>query len=392
MNKLDELIALLCPNGVKYQELAHAVSIERGKRVVREQLDETGLYPVYQNSLTPLGYHSQWNYPAETTFLIVAGAAGEIGYSTCNFWAADDCFPLVCGENLSSRYLYHVMLWLQPTILSRVRKASIPRLSRDSIERLTIPVPPLEVQCEIVRILDTFTELTSELTENLSMELTARKQQYTYYRDNLLNSANTHTAFVPLGELFPDVRNGFVGTVTPFFSNKETGILYLRGTNIHNGVINGEDAVYVSKEFHSKHKRTELKPDDIIMVQSGHVGDCAVVGENYAGANCHALIVMSNGGFCNSKYIVHYLHSSEGKKKLDSITTGGTLKHILASKIKEVVVPLPSLDVQNRIVTVLDNFDAICTDLNIGLPAEIEARKKQYEYYRDKLLSFTPAD
>ena len=93
MNKLDELIALLCPNGVKYQELAHAVSIERGKRVVREQLDETGLYPVYQNSLTPLGYHSQWNYPAETTFLIVAGAAGEIGYSTCNFWAADDCFP-----------------------------------------------------------------------------------------------------------------------------------------------------------------------------------------------------------------------------------------------------------------------------------------------------------
>ena len=108
-------------NGVEYQELARAVSIERGKRVVREQLEETGVYPVYQNSLTPLGYYSQWNYPAETTFLIVAGAAGEIGYSTCNFWAADDCFPLVCCENLSSRYLYHVMLWLQPTILSRVR-------------------------------------------------------------------------------------------------------------------------------------------------------------------------------------------------------------------------------------------------------------------------------
>ena len=145
MSRLIKLIQEFCPNGVEYKELLHAVSIKRGKRVVREQLEEIGLYPVYHNSLTPLGYHSQWNYPEGTTFLIVAGAAGEIGYSTCNFWAADDCFPLVCCENLSSRYLYHVMLWLQPTILSRVRKASIPRLSRDSIERLPIPVPPIEV-------------------------------------------------------------------------------------------------------------------------------------------------------------------------------------------------------------------------------------------------------
>ena len=124
------------------------------------------------------------------------------------------------------------------------------------------------------------------------------------------------------------------------------------------------------------------------MVQSGHVGECAVVGEAYAGANCHALIVMSNGGKCNSKYIVYYFHSYEGRKKLDAITTGGTVKHILSSKMKKVIVPIPSLEVQNRLVNVLDNFESICTDLNIGLPAEIEARKKQYEYYRDKLLSF----
>ena len=107
--------------------------------------------------------------------------------------------------------------------------------------------------------------------------------------------------------MYPDIRNGFVGTVTPFFSNKENGVLYLRGTNVHDGVINNEDVVYVSRDFHKKHIRTELKSDDIIMVQSGHVGECAVVGEGYAGANCHALIVMSNGGKCNSKYIVYYL-------------------------------------------------------------------------------------
>ena len=144
----------------------------------------------------------------------------------------------------------------------------------------------------------------------------------------------------------------------------------------------------MSRDFHKKHIRTELKSDDIIMVQSGHVGECAVVGEGYAGANCHALIVMSNGGKCNSKYIVYYFHSYEGKKKLKAITTGGTVKHILASKMKQIIVPVPSLEVQNRLVEVLDNFDTICTDLNIDLPAETEARQKQYEYYRDLLLTF----
>ena len=388
MSRLDELIAKLCPDGVEYKTLGQAVSIERGKRLVRDQLADTGLYPVYQNSMTPLGYHTEYNYPANTTFIIGAGAAGEIGFSQVDFWAADDCFPMVCNEKISSRYLYHVLLRMQPQIKSRVRKASIPRLSRNAIEKLKFPVPPLEVQNEIVRILDNFTELTDELTAKLTAELTARQKQYGFYRDKLLSFSENEVEYLPLGKLYPDIRNGFVGTVTPFFSNKEDGVLYLRGTNVHDGVISDEDIVYVTKDFHEKHNRTELRADDIIMVQSGHVGECAMVGEAYAGANCHALIVMSNGGKCNSKYIVYYFHSREGKKKLNAITTGGTVKHILASKMKRVIVPVPPLEVQDRLVDVLDNFDAICSGLNIGLPAEIEARQKQYEYYRDMLLTF----
>ena len=178
MSNLRELITELCPDGVEYKSLGDIVSIERGKRLVREQLSEEGKYPVYQNSMTPLGYHTEYNYDAGTTFIIGAGAAGEIGYSKVKFWAADDCYPLVCSENISSRYIYHALLREQPRIKSRVRKASIPRLSRNSIEQLKIPVPPIEVQCEIVQILDNFTELTAELT--------ARKKQYEYYRDTLL--------------------------------------------------------------------------------------------------------------------------------------------------------------------------------------------------------------
>lgn len=388
MNKLDELIALLCPNGVKYQELAHAVSIERGKRVVREQLDETGLYPVYQNSLTPLGYHSQWNYPAETTFLIVAGAAGEIGYSTCNFWAADDCFPLVCGENLSSRYLYHVMLWLQPTILSRVRKASIPRLSRDSIERLTIPVPPLEIQREIVRILDTFTELTSELTENL----TARKQQYEYYRNKLLDKQQSSTKIITIGELgawsggkTPSMDNSDYwenGTI-PWISSKDMKASTLEDTEDH-----------ITEQAVNEAAMTVYPANGIAVVtRSGilkHTLPVAFVPFETTVNQDIKMLTVYEGVL--PRYAFHAIQGKSPDILTKAKKQGGTVDSLEFKKFLDYKIPLPSLAVQKRLVEVLDNFDAICSDLNIGLPAEIEARKKQYEFYRDQLLTFAAQD
>ena len=97
MSKLEQLIEQLCPDGVEYKKLVDCISIQRGTRVVRSQLSNDGKYPVYQNSLTPLGYHFECNCKKNTTYIIVAGAAGDIGYSTVDFWAADDCFCLVCG-------------------------------------------------------------------------------------------------------------------------------------------------------------------------------------------------------------------------------------------------------------------------------------------------------
>lgn len=387
MSKLEELIRQLCPNGVEHKKLNEAVDIRRGVRVVRSQLSSSGEYPVYQNSLTPLGYYEKYNVNADTAFVIVAGAAGEIGYSTVNFWAADDCFYFEGGKTICNKFIYYVLTKNKQLLLSKVRKASIPRLSRLAIEQIVIPVPPLEVQRKIVRILDHFAELTAELNAQLTAELTARKKQYEYYRDSLLTFGDD-VIWKSLGSEFPTIRNGFVGIVTSYFSNKEQGVRYLEGRDIHNGTISDDKAVYVSQEFHQKHLKTCLKSDDILVVQSGHVGECAVVGDKYAGANCHALIVMSNGGRCDSKYVAYYLQSTHGKKALASITTGGTVKHILASKIKKIQVPFPSLEEQRRIVFILDRFDALCNDLTRGLPAEIAARQKQYEYYRDKLLTF----
>lgn len=395
MSKLNELLAQLCPNGVETQKLADVARVERGRRVVREQLSQESGYPVYQNSLTAMGFHTESNYPENTTFVIGAGAAGEIGYSTEAFWAADDCFPIVCSSAILDRYVFHILMWQKSFIASKVRKASIPRLSRDVIENLTIPVPPVEIQSEIVRILDHYEEITIQLRKELEAELIARQKQYEYYRDALLTFADVrgggtlNVVWRPLGDYFCNIRNGFVGTATPYFTTSDEGVRYLKGTNIHNGMISDNDYCYITPAFHQKHIRNELKADDVLVVQSGHVGECAVVGKKYAGANCHALIIMSNGGQCSSKFVVHYLHSTEGKRKIAAITTGGTVKHILASEMKKFKIPFPPIEEQQRIVALLNRFDSLYNDITLGLPAEIEARQKQYEYYRDKLLTFT---
>ena len=136
MKKFGDLLAELCPNGVEYEALENVSEIKRGIRVVKSQLNQNERYPVYQNSLTPLGFFEKTNASANTTFIIVAGAAGEIGYSTCDFWAADDCFYFLPSTKLLSRYIYHFFLMKQAYLRSKVRKASIPRLARSAIEKL----------------------------------------------------------------------------------------------------------------------------------------------------------------------------------------------------------------------------------------------------------------
>lgn len=175
MSKIDDLIQKLCPDGVEHKKLSEVANVQRGVRVVRKNLSERDGYPVYQNSLAPLGYYSKANEPAGTPFVIGAGAAADIGYSAEEYWGADDCYSIECGDRLIGRFIYYVLLSRQHRLKARVRKASIPRLARVAIEQLDIPVPPLEVQEEVVRILDSFAKLE------------ARRQQYAHYRDRLLN-------------------------------------------------------------------------------------------------------------------------------------------------------------------------------------------------------------
>ena len=404
MSKLDELLRELCLDGVEYKKLGEIATISRGGNFQKKDFLTEGVPCIHYGQIyTKYGLFTDKTFTfiseecakkqkrAQPNDIVMAVTSENIeDVCKCLAWLGDEPVAVsghsaIIHHHQNAKYLVYYfhsqMFFAQKRKLAHGTK--VIEVTPDALMDIALPVPPVEIQREIVRILDNFTNLTAELTA----ELTARKTQYSYYRDKLL-TFNIPIKWEPMEEEFPFIRNGFVGTVTPYFTGEEQGVRYLEGTNIHDGVISDNEILYVSKEFHQKHIRNELKNGDILMVQSGHVGECAVVDDKYAGANCHALIIMSNAGHCNSRFVMHYLRSTEGKAKLKKITTGGTVKHILASNMKKFMIPVPPLDVQNRIVNVLDNFEKICSDLNIGLPAEIEARQKQYEYYRDKLLTF----
>ena len=139
MSSVDFLDKLLDGASVDWMPLGDVVTFQRGKRLVKSQLEEVGSYAVFQNSMTPLGYYHESNVQGNTAFVIAAGAAGEIGFSEYEFWAADDVYFCLSSNKVRQKYLYHFLLMKKTEISSQVRRANIPRLSKAVIEKLEIP-------------------------------------------------------------------------------------------------------------------------------------------------------------------------------------------------------------------------------------------------------------
>ena len=178
----DKLLDLEGEEGEKKAELISCCEIKRGVRVVKRDLEEGGNIPVYQNSLTPLGFYDKSNCTGSTPFIIIGGAAGDIGYSKVPFWAADDCLCIIGNDRISSKFVYYVLMKNQLYFKSQVRKAGVPRLSRSVVEAFPISLPPLSEQQRIVEILDTFEASIKNLEEQLEL----RQKEYEYYRNKLL--------------------------------------------------------------------------------------------------------------------------------------------------------------------------------------------------------------
>ena len=156
-------------------------------------------------------------------------------------------------------------------------------------------------------------------------------------------------------DIFGEVRNGFVGTATPFYV--ENGIPYLQSNNVKNNKINKTKMVFISEDFHNKNKKSILKQNDIVMVQSGHAGECAVIGKEFENSNCHAMIVMTPNKYTNAQYCSYYISSPLGQKKLFKLITGSTIRHILASEIKKYTINKPGKEEQQKVATFFTLLD-----------------------------------
>jgi len=368
---------------VEWKKLGEVCTLERGVRVVRKNLLEIGHIPVFQNSLTPLGYFGKSNYPEHTPFVICAGAAGEIGYSNVPFWAADDCTCVICHSYVISKYVYYYLLVKQHALKSQVRKASVPRLSKNVIEKLLIPIPSLSEQNRIVGILDTFTDSI----ENLKQQIAQRRKQFEFYRDHLLDlEGKEGVEMKTLGD-FGNVTKLAGFEFTEHVTYQESGtIIALRGLNVRKGSLDLSQVKYIDGSNFSKLERSKLIVNDMLFTYVGTIGNVALIDENdkyYLAPNV-SRIRFDNSVVLPKFALYYFLSDYFNRTQINKYLNSSSMKNLSMENIRKFKLLLPPLSEQSRIVSILDTFEASISNLE----AQLAQRQKQYEYYRNKLLTF----
>ena len=398
MTKLNELIQQFCPDGVEYKTLGSFATISRGGNFQKKDFRDDGFPCIHYGQIyTKYGLFvdktvsfispacaSKQKTASKNDIIMAVTSENIEDVCKCIVWLGDGEVA-VSGHSAIIRhsqnpkylayYFHSRMFFDQKRKLAHGTK--VIEVTPDKLASVKIPLPPIEVQREIVHILDNFTELTAELT--------ARKKQYEYYRDKLL-------AYNYDVELFTisDIAETSIGLATSVSQHKrENGVILLHNSDIQQNKIVLKTVEYISKEFAQKNKKKVLRKGDIITVHTGDVGTSAVIDDEYDGAIGFTTITtrIKDTARVNPYFLCHYLNSHKCKQDIASMTISDR-SNLNQKSFNTIQIPVPPLEIQNRIVNVLDNFDAICSDLKIGLPAEIAARQKQYEFYRDKLLTF----
>lgn len=393
MTKLEKLIQELCPDGVEFRKVKEVYQRLKGTPITAGKMKEIenpqGEIKIFAGGRTVINAKEEdipnSNITRVPAVLVQSRGVIDAIYYDKPFTFKNEMWAYTADEPVSVKFLYYVLKNNMDYFRSAAAgMGSLPQISLPVTENFVIPVPPLPVQREIVRILDNFTELTEGLNRELAAELTARKKQYEFYRDKLLDFAgNTDVKNVPLGDIAKFVY-GYTDKA------KEIGsVRFVRITDIsEDGRLNPYDAKYV--ELTDESKKYLLKKGDLLLARTGATyGKTLYFEEDEPAVYASFLIkIILDNSVIKNRYYWHFSKSSLYWEQAERYVSKGGQQQFNTNAVSRVIVPIPSLEVQDRIIYVLDNFDAICTDLSSGLPAEIEARQKQYEYYRDKLLSF----
>lgn len=373
----------------------------RGRKPVKASLRTAGKTPYYgANNIQD--YVDGYTHNGEFVLIAEDGSASlenySIQYATGKFWANNHVHVVRGKERLNSRFLYHYLCTVN--FIPFLSGGGRPKLTKGKLVDIPIPIPcpetpktSLEIQAEIVQVLDAFTSLTAELTSELTSELTARKKQYNYYRDKLLSFEDGEVAWKPLGEIGEFIR-GKRFTKADYVDD---GI-----SAIHYGEIYTRYGAFTTRA-HSQVRSDMAKtlryaqPGDVVITDVGEtvedvgkavawLGDGKVAIHDHCYAFRHTM---------NPKYISYCMQTASFIAEKAKHVARTKVNTLLMTGFSKVSIPIPypddlekSLDEQARIVSILDKFNALTNSISEGLPREIELRQKQYEYYRDLLLSF----
>ncbi|GAA6946393.1 restriction endonuclease subunit S [Helicobacter pylori] len=399
MHKIECLLQTLAPKGVEFRKLGEVINILKGKQLNKELLLDYGEYPVMNGGIHASGYWNEYNTDYPKIIISQGGAsAGYVNYMTSKFWAGAHCYAIeLNSEKLNYKFLYYFLKNSQIILMKSQFGAGIPALNKADIETLLIPIPPLEIQQEIVKILDAFTELNTEL----NTELKARKKQYAYYQNMLLDFKDINSnhkdakeklaqktypkrlksllqtlapkgvEFRKLGEVLEyDQPNKYCVTSKEFDKSYPTPVLTAGKTFIL-GYTNEKDNIYQA----SKSSPVIIFDDFTTATQW--------VDFPFKVKSSAMKILLPKNPTINIRFIFFYMQTIP-------YNISGEHTRQWISRYSQITIPIPPLEIQQEIVKILDQFSILTTDLLAGIPAEIEARKKQYEYYREKLLSFKP--
>lgn len=365
MSVLVDLLQFLCPNGVPFMPLGVIAQIGTGSSNGNEA-DEVGKYPFFVRSQT-IKAKNTFEFDEEAIIIPGEGGVGDIFHYVNGKYALHQRVYRIhiTTDTVNSRFAYYYMeAYFKSFILRKAVIATVSSIRKPMIESFCIPVPPLPVQNEIVRILDNFKGLIEELTA----ELTARKKQYEFYCNKLFSDASSIivTTLDKISENFDNMRK-------PVTSGKrEPGKIPYYGAS---GIVD-----YV-KDYIFNGDYLLISEDGANLLARNTPIAFSISGKTWVNNHAH---ILKFSEYATRRYVEMYLNSIN----LSFYITGAAQPKLNQENLNKIEIPLPPLGEQKRIVAILDRFDALCNDISVGLPAEIAARQKQYEYFRDKFLTF----
>lgn len=381
-NYIDRLVAELCPDGVEYRPLGEIADIGTGKSD-KKDAQESGQYPFYVRSKTILR-SSKYLYDETAIVIPGEGGVGEIFHFVSGKYDLHQRAYRISFtvDEMNPKFgYYYISSFFKEYINRHAVEATVKSIRKPMLVKFEVPVPPLEIQEAIVEILDKFTNLEAEL----EAELEARTLQYEYYRDSLFEALDCPR--VPLGSFAQLVRGS--GMPKTDFSESGVGAIHYGQIYTKFGTATAEVITHVPEE--KAKKLAVVNPGDVIVANtSENLEDVckavAWVGDSDIVTGGHATVIKAPEQ--NAKFISYYMATGRFNKDKRRHAFGTKVIDVAPKNLAKIEFPVPPLEEQQRIVDILDRFDSLTTSLSEGLPAELAARRSQYEYYRDQLLTF----